>query len=624
MHRHPNSSSLVTPATRIALLLSLPMASLSSCIESGDDDLGDDPGWRVVHEPLPSGVDCSVEVTTPANGAVLPSSPVAVTGFATVGAAVPDPRTTMTYVMDLSGSTDQPGGCGGDPNNDGSSNTILDCEIAALTELHNQAILLGTIFDIGIAVFASSGATADMAPGAPNELLTGPNTDLGRPGSPNNVPNGVPDVLDILRSAESDVSGGPGTLDLFASRSVGQVTSFGAGLGAAATALSASAQPRQLVVFVSDGLSNTPPSVAAALATFPPGANVYTFAVGASSNCDSDPFGLGSLRDISDATSGTCTNVPNPSNLPSILPGVVMSQLVGLELTLDGVPALITNITPGLPQQGPATVNYSTTLPTPAPGQHTICAEATCSDASGVVDPTECKVFTVLAPNHPPDARCHDVSVAADATCHASASVDNGSFDPDPGDSITCTANPSGPYSLGTTLVTLTCVDSHGASDQCQGHVEVVDTTPPTVSPGGIIASLWPPNHGYHTFSMNDCVGEIQDNCAEVDPSVTVVVDRITSDEGEMARGSGNTCDDAVIDSATSFRVRAERSGNDDGRVYGIHGTVYDASGNHAPASCQIVVPHDQGNGDYAVDSGCALCVGTGCGGCSMGVDACN
>jgi hypothetical protein len=349
----------VSPASLSTLLLLLPLTSVVSCDDVGDDP-SDDPEWREVIAPLPSGVACSVEVTTPADGAVLLAAPVAVTGFATVGQAVPIPNTTLVYVMDVSGSTENAGGCGGDPNGDGSSNTVLDCEIAALTGLHGQAATLGTIFDVGIAVFGAAAAAADAVPGGTaNDLLTGPTTDLGPSG-----PNGVTDPVDVLRSADS------GTLGLFTARSVGDgATNFGASLGAAATILAASTRPNQLVVMVSDGLNNTGPSVAAALASFPSAAAVFTFAVGAGSSCTSDPSGLGSLQDIADGTGGACTNVPDPSDLPDILPGVIMSALVGLELTLDGVPVVITSIVPALPEAGPATVNYSTTLPTPAAGR---------------------------------------------------------------------------------------------------------------------------------------------------------------------------------------------------------------------------------------------------------------
>ncbi len=79
--------------------------------------------------------------------------------------------------------------------------------------------------------------------------------------------------------------------------------------------------------------------------------------------------------------------------------------------------------------------------------------------------------------NHPPVARCKDVTLSAGANCQASASVDDGSFDPD-GDSLTLSQSPPGPYGLGTRTVTLTVTDSHGASSSCMGTVTVTNHPP--------------------------------------------------------------------------------------------------------------------------------------------------
>lgn len=603
-----------SPAMLTALLFLLPMTALVSCDRADDDELLDEEEWREVVVPLPSGVACSVEVTTPADGSVLSPGPVVVTGFATVGEAVPIANTTLAYVMDVSGSTESFGGCGGDPNGDGASNTVLDCEITALTELHEQAIALGTTAQNGVVVFGESATPADMVPGGgPTDLLTGATTDAGPSG-----PNGVPDVNDVLASADT------GSVGLFTPFDVGaDATNFGEAIIDVAPILGASAQPNEIVVMVSDGLNNTGPDVTVALASVPAGVEIYTFAVGAGSNCASDPTGLGSLQEIANATGGTCTNVPDPSDLPDVLPGVILSVLANLELTLDGVPVIIDSIVPGLPEDGPATANYSTTLPAPAAGLHTVCATATCTDASGNVHPTECKTFRI---NTPPVAKCQDVTVHADGTCHAEASIDDESFDPDEGDDFTCTADPAGPYGLGSTLVTLTCTDEHGDSSQCTGHVNVIDVTPPTVTTPEDPETLWPPNHQYHDFEVDDCVVAIEDNCDHaLDPTDASTVVQITSDEEELAQGSGNTCDDAVIDSPPkSYSVRSERRGNADGRVYHVGVVVSDLSGNHTDASCSIEVPHDQGQGSQAIDSGCAYCVGSDCGACSTGAPQCN
>jgi hypothetical protein len=58
--------------------------------------------------------------------------------------------------------------------------------------------------------------------------------------------------------------------------------------------------------------------------------------------------------------------------------------------------------------------------------------------------------------------------------------------------------------------------------------------------------------------------------------------------------------------------LRAERNTNRDGRVYTLHYTVTDPSGNAANGSCKVSVPRHSWN--TAVDSGpSGYCVGPGC-----------
>ncbi|HYN16070.1 MAG TPA: S8 family serine peptidase [Terriglobales bacterium] len=88
-----------------------------------------------------------------------------------------------------------------------------------------------------------------------------------------------------------------------------------------------------------------------------------------------------------------------------------------------------------------------------------------------------CAFYTPTV-NHPPVAKATNVTVgvAPNATT-ASASINDGSFDPD-GDPITITQIPPGPYALGTTPgVLLTVVDPFGATSQATASVTVVVPT---------------------------------------------------------------------------------------------------------------------------------------------------
>lgn len=78
--------------------------------------------------------------------------------------------------------------------------------------------------------------------------------------------------------------------------------------------------------------------------------------------------------------------------------------------------------------------------------------------------------------NEPPVAMCRDVTAEADSNCEGMVTtevMDDGSFDPDAGDTMTFTLDPSEPYPLGTTTVTLTVTDDSGAFDTCTATVTV-------------------------------------------------------------------------------------------------------------------------------------------------------
>ena len=67
--------------------------------------------------------------------------------------------------------------------------------------------------------------------------------------------------------------------------------------------------------------------------------------------------------------------------------------------------------------------------------------------------------------------------------------------------------------------------------------------------------------------------------------------------------GDGDTANDCVIVDSHSVNVRAERSGNGNGRVYTIHYTVTDDSNNASDQTCIVTVPHSQ-NGSTALYDG--------------------
>ena len=82
------------------------------------------------------------------------------------------------------------------------------------------------------------------------------------------------------------------------------------------------------------------------------------------------------------------------------------------------------------------------------------------------------------------------------------------------------------------------------------------------------------------------------------DPQPSIVLTSIVSDEPDdaLGNGDGNTTDDieqaAIGTPDFNFRLRAERAGSGDGRVYTVTYTATDACGLSTAAAATVLVPH--------------------------------
>jgi hypothetical protein len=84
---------------------------------------------------------------------------------------------------------------------------------------------------------------------------------------------------------------------------------------------------------------------------------------------------------------------------------------------------------------------------------------------------------------------------------------------------------------------------------------------------------------------------------------VTLTITGVTQDEPLNSTGDGNTIPDAVLGPASNdVQVRAERSGNGDGRVYRIAFGGSDGKGGTCTGTVIVGVPHNQGS--TPIDSG--------------------
>ena len=121
-------------------------------------------------------------------------------------------------------------------------------------------------------------------------------------------------------------------------------------------------------------------------------------------------------------------------------------------------------------------------------------------------------------------------------------------------------------------------------------NVEIVgENTPPDCSAAmASPAVLWPPNHDMVRIAI---VGVVD---PDGDP-VSITPTDVASSESVDAPGSGNTAPDVQL---SPLAVRAERSGQGNGRIYTIEFVADDGRGGRCSGIVAVCVPHDQGQRD--------------------------
>ena len=315
-----------------------------------------------------------------------------------------------------------------------------------------------------------------------------------------------------------------------------------------------------------------------------------TRGIGGCFNQDNDQDGTPYQPDWADGTSA------HPS---SYIIGASNNQGVG---PLGASPSSPTNY-----NQGYNTITFDTTEGTSAPTFYPFFSQAgtgaacrfnfgndipgtTTNDFSGRAQ----FVTTISNPCFPgPVARCQNVTTPANASCQGvvtPAEVNNGSSEP-AGDPLTFSLNPTGPFSLGTTPVTLTATDTtSGATSTCTATVTVVDTTPPTVvappnvdlaicDAGGLVTVGTPTTSDICNVPLTVTGEVISRNGVALSPPIPVV-------NGQVALGFG---------------------------TYVIQWTASDGTNTSKPVFQTVTVgPHIQANGNFLVDNSAFIKDATG------------
>jgi hypothetical protein len=160
----------------------------------------------------------------------------------------------------------------------------------------------------------------------------------------------------------------------------------------------------------------------------------------------------------------------------------------------------------------------------------------------------------------------------------------------------TLTVAPDAPSGVGTCTVTFLLNDLPGGDAFVETNRITVNRPPDCTKAAVTPKELWPPNHKFRTVtaSVPDPDGD----------AVTTTITAVTQDEALNSGGDGDTSPDAawVAGHPNQVQVRAERSGQGDGRVYRISVTATDGKDTCSGGLTVVGVPHDQ-SGPAAVDT---------------------
>ncbi len=139
------------------------------------------------------------------------------------------------------------------------------------------------------------------------------------------------------------------------------------------------------------------------------------------------------------------------------------------------------------------------------------------------------------------------------------------------------------PVSLGCRTITATATDALGNTSEFSRCTDPA----PSVACSVARTELWPANHNLIDVGLSVTAS---DNC----PNPTIAVAVYSDEDDEAPTGDGNHSPDAKNIATGTLRLRAERDGGADGRVYLIIVTVTDSTGNVSRCCKTVTVAKSQ------------------------------
>jgi len=147
-------------------------------------------------------------------------------------------------------------------------------------------------------------------------------------------------------------------------------------------------------------------------------------------------------------------------------------------------------------------------------------------------------------------------------------------------------------FPVGITTVNAKATDAAGNTATCSFTITVNDVEPPVIHDLLITPQiLWPPNHNMKNVNVNYTS---TDNCpGPISCQITV-----TSNEPENGTGDGDTAPDWEILNDHHIKLRAERAGNGNGRIYTVKISCTDQYGNTGTGAKVVLVPKNLSSKD--------------------------
>ena len=266
--------------------------------------------------------------------------------------------------------------------------------------------------------------------------------------------------------------------------------------------------------------------------------------------------------------------------------------------TDPGECSAVVNFTATATDTDPVTVSC-----TPPPGsafaKGTTTVQCIATDSVGATD--SCSFTVTVNDTESPVISCPANIVTGNDPGQCSAIVNPGTATATDNclvDSIAGTRNDGLPlnasYPVGATTITWKATDSSNNMSTCSQTITVNDVEAPVITASVAESCLWSPNHNLVDVGLNLAV---TDNCSPL--SAIAVGVKVTSDERPEidTQGDGSFSPDAWVTGMSInqlVRLRAERMGGGDGRVYLVRITATDQYNNTSLKVLRVGVPLSQ------------------------------